>query len=75
MAAIRLMQSTRYKSAPPFEAKCLRPPLVGEGWEGGARFALWSAVPSTCPPTLSLPHGGGGKRIATDVVPCVGALA
>ena len=75
MVAIRLMQSTRDKRARHVKAGCLPPPLVGEGWGGGARFALWSAVPSTCPPTLSLPHEGGGKRIATNVVPCVGALA
>ena len=44
-------------------AGCLPPPAVGEGWEGGATLTTPRRDVRTVPPTLSLPHAGGGKRL------------
>ena len=48
-------------------AGCLPPPFVGEGRGGGAPvgggapFTFEASLGLTPPPSLSLPHAGGGK--------------
>jgi hypothetical protein len=50
-------------------AKRLPPPPVGEGRGGGAPLANPRAKSSTVPPSLTLPHAGGGKLLVQALRP------
>ncbi len=45
-------------------------PLVGWGWGWGAPRLAFRACNAALPPSLSLPHEGGGKRPLQSPVAC-----
>ncbi len=62
-------QTTRLTLPAAARAKRLPPPSVGEGRGGGALLANPRATSSSVPPSLTLPHAGGGKLPVRALLP------